>query len=285
MTDAHNTAIKGIAVVMTCHNRRNLTIACLRSLKEQTILSGETNKNGYSLSLWLLDDASTDGTAEAVKTEWPGAKIITGDGKRYWCGGMRDAWERAASTDPDYFLLMNDDTTLEHGALEQLLALAPTPEDEVIAVAAIADPRSGRVVFGGHKAHELTPVQPAGKAEHCDTMNANCALITRTVRRKLGGLHRAYTHSMGDFDYGFAATRHGIQIIQSPNILGFSEPNAVKGTWRDKDLNMIERLSLLWFSPTRGLPFLEWCTYCFRNHAWCWPYKCLSPTIRILTGK
>ncbi|NBO93936.1 MAG: glycosyltransferase family 2 protein [Planctomycetia bacterium] len=285
MTDTRDNVQMNIAVVMTCHNRRNLTIACLRSLKEQTILTGEAENKGYSLSLWLLDDASTDGTAEAVKKEWPGANITTGDGKRYWCGGMREAWERAAGADPDYFLLMNDDTTLEHDALEQLLRLAPTPEDRVIAVAAIADPRCGRVVFGGHKGHKLTPVQPAGKAEECDTMNANCTLITRAVRRSIGGLHSFYTHSMGDFDYGFAASRRGIRIVQSPKVLGFSEPNPTKGTWRDKELSKTERLELLWLSPTRGLPFLEWCTYCFRNHGWRWLYKCFSPTIRILAGK
>lgn len=274
-----------ISVLMACHNRQHQTLECLVSLQKQTILRASDASSKYDLALWLLDDASTDGTTNSVLKLWPDANILLGDGKCYWCGGMREAWKGAALLDPDYYLLINDDTTLTDNAVEELLFLVPTPEEPVIAVAAISDPRSGKTVFGGHKGHSPSPIQPKGYPEQCDTMNANCCLVPRAVYRKIGGLSNAYTHSMGDFDYGFKATRKGILILQSSRNLGFSTPNCETGSWRDRTLTTFQRLKLLWFSPTKGLPFFEWCIYCFKNYGWHSLIKCASPSIRILFGK
>lgn len=47
-----------IAVLMTCHNRRALTVRCLESLAAQP---------GFTASaLFLVDDGSSDGTGDAV---------------------------------------------------------------------------------------------------------------------------------------------------------------------------------------------------------------------------
>ncbi len=35
----------------------------------------------------------------------------------------------------------------------------------------------------------------------------------------------------------------------------------------------------------KGLPFREWCLYNRRNAGWIWPWRCLSPWLRILLGR
>jgi GT2 family glycosyltransferase len=273
-------AVCRIAVLLACHNRREKTVECLESLRLQQ--SSEVNSAPCQLEIFLLDDGSSDGTAEAALAVWPDANIIPGDGSLFWCGGMRVAWTEAAKTDPDYYLLVNDDTVLDPRALVQLIAVAPSPDDRVIAVAPILDPATGAVVFGGHVGHTGVPLQPNGQVQPCDTMNANCALIPRAVVRRIGMFHEAYTHAMGDFDYGFEASRAGMPVLLAPRTLGTSTPNPNTGTWRDRSLPKMSRLRLLWFSPKNGLPFLEWCTYCWRNHGWQWPLRCVSPTLRVL---
>ena len=312
-----------IAALLTCHNRRELTVACLRALRDQVLpgwnpagsggpvarggLKGESaspsspnsappsatsaqtsdfsfQPSDFSLEVFLVDDGSTDGTAEAVREIWPEANIIRGDGSLYWCGGMRVAWAEAAKADPDYYLLLNDDTIIAADAIAELLALAPSPHDEVIAVAPIADPETGEVACGGHLKHAPRPVIPLGSPATCDTMNANCVLVPRAVYQKIGIFHRIYTHAMGDLDYGFLATRNGIRVMQAGRVLGQSTTNTTERTWLDRNLPRRERFRLLWFSP-KGLPFREWATYCRRNMGWIWPYRCVSPALRILTGK
>ena len=272
-----------ITAILTCFNRREMTLSCLQALQAQE-LPPSIEGQPYQIELYLVDDASHDGTSAAVRSLWPDGKIIMGTGKLYWCGGMRLAWAAAAATNPEYYLLLNDDTNIFPNALRELLALAPTPQSRTIAVAPIADPDTSIVTFGGRMGSGKHPQQPNGKAQECDTMNANCVLVTRAVYKEIGLFHKAFTHSMGDFDYGFTARRHGISVIQAPYALGTCRPNSSDHTWLDRSLSRRERFRLLWCNP-KGLPFFEWATYVRRNAGWTWPYKAVSPALRILCGK
>src|SRR6266540_3289971 len=103
-----------VAAVMAAYNRRELTLACLRSLRAQ-------RAPGVTLDAFVLDDASTDGTGQAIAEEFPEAALLRGTGRLYWNGGMRTAFGAAIAGDYDYYLWMNDDTALHDGALAVLL--------------------------------------------------------------------------------------------------------------------------------------------------------------------
>ena len=236
---------------------------------------------GATMDYYLVDDGSTDGTAAAVAREFPAVRILAGDGSLYWCGGMRLAWRTAAADDPDYYLLLNDDTHLHPEALAGLLAVAGSPDREIIAVGAICDPATGVGTYGGRR-RDGGLVPAAGQPETCDTFNGNCALITRAVYAKRGMLHDRYTHAMGDFDYGFQATKYGIRVIQSPNYLGTCADNPPQGTWRDRSLSRTQRWKIL--ASPKYHPFFEWLEYNRRNSGIKWPLATISPWIRVLLG-
>ena len=73
-----------IAVLITCFNRRETTLRCLRALYEQELPAGAM------LRVVLTDDGSSDGTGDAVRTEFPGVVVLQGDGNQYWVGGTMD---------------------------------------------------------------------------------------------------------------------------------------------------------------------------------------------------
>mgnify|MGYP003386677852 CR=1 FL=1 len=102
-----------LAVLMTCHNRVENTMACLQSLKDQEPYDAST-------AILLVDDGSTDGTSSEVARMYPDVTIIQGDGSLYWCGGMRVAFAQAILKDYDFYLWLNDDTHLEKNALFRL---------------------------------------------------------------------------------------------------------------------------------------------------------------------
>jgi len=264
-----------IAALVTCYNRCVLTLTCLERLHQQDLPAGVT------LEIVLVDDGSRDGTADAVGKAFPEVHIIRGSGSLYWCGGMRLAWRAAAASDPDFYLLFNDDTALDRDALQALLELAGTPEERVIAVASIADESTGEANYG---AVSLTTgiLQPTD-ADRCDTFTANCALVPRAVYQELGILHEAYTHAMGDTDYGIQARKRGIEIRKSSRFLGTCGSNAVQGTWRDPTLPRLKRFRLL--QQPKGLPFREWLIFTRRNFGYKWTYYAISPFIRILAGR
>lgn len=264
-----------IAVLLTCFNRKETTLQCLR------VLAGQSLPEGFKMETVLVDDSSTDGTREAVEAEFPGVRLLVGDGSLFWCGGMRMAWREAAATDPDYYLLLNDDTHLDDGALSALLKIVGGPGRRTIAVAAICDPTTGLPTYGGMRRKTgLVPVN--GVPEICDTFNANAVLVPRAVYAELGVFHDAYTHGMGDFDYGYMATRKGIKVIQSGQFVGKCGRNALAGSWRDKGLSRAERWKRL--NSPKGLPFREWMEFNRRNAGCLWPLRAITPSIRVMLG-
>ena len=52
-----------VAAVMAAYNRRDLTLACLRSLRAQQV-------PGVALDVFVLDDASSDDTSEAIADQF-----------------------------------------------------------------------------------------------------------------------------------------------------------------------------------------------------------------------
>ncbi|PHK28356.1 hypothetical protein VF13_40810, partial [Nostoc linckia z16] len=119
--------MKKIAVLITSHNRKEKTVACLHALFNCSI------PTGYQINIFLVDDGSTDGTAEKVMFTFPAVRIINGNGDLYWNRGMHLAWRTALKSDTyDYFLWLNDDVTLFKTALEQLIVTSTILPDSII---------------------------------------------------------------------------------------------------------------------------------------------------------
>jgi len=74
-----------LAVLMAAHNRRDTTLLCLRSLFEGRL-------DNVHLSVTLVDDGSNDGTADAIRLQFPSVAIIHGDGTLFWSRAMALAW-------------------------------------------------------------------------------------------------------------------------------------------------------------------------------------------------
>jgi GT2 family glycosyltransferase len=98
--DGQRLRVIRIAVLMTCYNRREKTLACLRALKEATKAAAGISDT----DVYLVDDGCTDGTAEAVRLSFPNVQIVAGTGSLYWCGGMRLAWREAAKSRYDAYV-------------------------------------------------------------------------------------------------------------------------------------------------------------------------------------
>jgi GT2 family glycosyltransferase len=271
---------------MTVHNRVELTLACLRSLAAQH------DAAGADVTTYLLDDGSTDGTADRVAREHPDVVVLHGDGSFFWNGGMRVAMARARHDDPDHYLWLNDDTTLRPGALRQLLDTAEgagAPSAPVIVCGAVVDPETVRLSYSGVVRHGIRPmrfdgVAPTGRPEPVETMNGNCVLLSREVVRRVGNLDPTFRHAMGDYDYGLRARRAGATIWLAPDVLAECRANpgfvAGGGTLREE---------LARFRSTKHLPPSEWAhfTRAWAGPAWplAWAFPYLRRTARLLRDR
>jgi len=263
-----------VAILLTCHNRRDKTLTCLRNLYSQAL------PKGVSFRVFITDDGSTDGTSEAVAKEFPEVSIISGDGSLYWCGGMQASWKAALREDKfDYFLWLNDDTMLKPGAIADMLAAAM--KQFGIIVGSCHDPETGEWTYGGRatadgkKSLAGTPVLPAATAQLCQQLNGNVVLVPKTVVDLVGTFSERFTHAIGDFDYGFRALDAGIPLIIPPNYQATCTSNPMPA-WCNPGTPFLKRLAL--FNNPKGINFPEFMAFCYRHFG----FNCLLTGVKII---
>lgn len=252
-----------LAALLTSFNRKPQTLACLAALVSQASQERE-------ISIFLTDDGSTDGTAEAVRSAHPEAAVIPGNGQLYWAAGMAAADRAAAATDPDYYLWLNDDTVLDPGALDVMFEIS-AGHPEPIVVAATRDPATGALNYGGRLrlgAHpqKFRSIQESDEVREVDAFNGNCVLLPRSVRRSVGPIDGEFPHYYADDDYSLRAGALGIKILQAPGTLACCPSNPPRqrssgfvSAWRDLQ------------SP-KGLPWRGQVRYLKRHGDWRWPF-------------
>lgn len=267
-----------IAAVMAAYNRRDLTLACLHSLWAQ-------KAPGVALDAFVLDDASSDGTSEAITEQFPEVKLLHGNGELYWSGGMRSAFAAAMAGDYDYYLWMNDDTCLDDGALAVLLVterrVRERGDQAVIVAGSTRHPDTGELTYGGVvRPYRWRPlrfelVSPGDALRPCETMNGNTVLIPREVVRRVGNIDPAFVQQMGDYDYGLRARAAGCSIWIAPGTIGTCASHPERRT--DQQL-LIEEWRRLW--STRELPPGPWAVFTRRWAGKLWPLFWLSPYLK-----
>ncbi len=257
-----------VAVIMTCHNRRSLTLRCLEALR-----TAQEHATGVvTVDVFLVDDGCTDGTAATVAEQFPGVTIIRGSGSLYWCGGMRLAWAVASQAgDYESYLWLNDDVQL---LPDSLLVLVRTQERarretgrHAIVVGATQDEAGCCTSYGEMGPHGVIPAGDAARPIEC--FNGNIVLVPFEVFREVGNLSRAFTHGFGDIDYAFRARRRGIPIWLAPGHLGSCALNNVS-RWERREIPLLERLAAL-HRPT-GCPPWELAFITMRHGGWWFPY-------------
>jgi GT2 family glycosyltransferase len=271
-----------IAVLMASHNRRSHTIDCLSALFDRVI--GED----IPIEVILVDDGSTDGTAEEVRARFPDVRILSGSGALYWSGAIRLAIAAAMQGNYTHCLLLNDDTNLYPHALSTLVRtmknLTARDGRQPIVVGTTEDPEHKVYSYGGRKclrpgnALYQAPVAPDLDPRPCDTFNGNCVLIPAQAMRLLGNLDPAFSHGMGDFDLGLRARNLGIAVFVAPGFVGACRTNSGKGSWLDETLPVGRRWRLL-LGP-KGLPPKEWLVFTSRHAGALWPIYWLNPYLR-----
>jgi GT2 family glycosyltransferase len=257
---------KNIAVLITCHNRREKTLSCLKSL-----YGAEWPKN-VLFDVYLVDDGSTDGTSNEVNNKFPHVNVILGSGNLFWNKGMYLAWETATRTEEyDFYLWLNDDTMLSASALLELMecyeeALKTDKQPAIIVGACQAFEGSNIFSYGGH--NKSGPVIPNGNIQTCMYINGNTTLISKDIYSKLGNLSADYTHSIGDSDYGFRAIKAGFKCYTTKNYVAICPPHEELSDWCNPNLTLTQRWKSL-HSP-KGLNIKEYLI--FRKKFWGWKW-------------
>jgi GT2 family glycosyltransferase len=269
-----------IAALLTCHNRCRETLACLRSIY------GNVLPKSTQLDVFLVDDGSTDGTSDQVRTHFSGVRLLHGDGTLFWNKGMHCAFGAAIAKGYDYYLWVNDDTLLFADAIDRLLSTTEQVRREsagpVIMVGSTRNAETGEATYGGRvRRRPLQPlwydlVIPEDRPLPCDTMNGNCVLIPSDVASRVGNLDPTFTHAIGDYDYGLRASKAGVGIWVAPGFVGTGSRNPVSRNHVHRS-NESLRDRLRRITAPKNFPLREWWIYTYRHAGLLWILHWLSP--------
>ncbi|HYP21823.1 MAG TPA: glycosyltransferase family 2 protein, partial [Chloroflexia bacterium] len=119
-----STASYDLSIIIVSWNVRDLLIQCL------TALSSEQVQGALRIEIIVVDNASTDGSAEAVKA-FPGVKLIANRRNQGYGRANNQGFQAARGR---YLMVMNPDTVPQSESLEALVEFAEAhPEAGIVA--------------------------------------------------------------------------------------------------------------------------------------------------------
>jgi len=111
--------IPSVSVIVVSYNTKEMTLACLKSIFEQT--------QSTTFEILLLDNASSDGSVQAIRSEFSDSvNIVASDKNLGFAAGNNLISKRAVG---DYILLLNPDTVVLDRAIDRLVAFAQSWPD------------------------------------------------------------------------------------------------------------------------------------------------------------
>ncbi len=247
--------MNNIAVLMTCHNRRPITIACLSRLFECR----------SDVDVFCVDDDSSDGTYSAIHDSFPQVHLIRGNGNLYWCRGMRRAWEVAReSRDYDYYVWLNDDLMLYSCAFNEIIECSNHYENKAIISGLVQDELSGGPIYGGYD-EKQNLIIANGSNNKIHRLNGNFVIVPRYVFEKIGYFDRAFHHDIGDVDYGYTAQELGIPVLSTRCYIGSSKASLKQKNLRIRKngVGVLDRFRAL-YSPLGAPPSIHF--YFIKKH-------------------
>ncbi|MEO8885723.1 MAG: glycosyltransferase [Mucilaginibacter sp.] len=253
-----------IAALASSFNRLKKTSAFLSSLLSQQV------PDNYLLDVYLLDDKSTDGTADYVRKNFSTVTVVYGTGSLFWAGSMRTLWDHAkAAASYDLFLLLNDDVELFDDAIVNLIAAYnKRPQSPAVIIGTVRGFTEDEITYGGRKLTSRTTgdsklVTPdKTELKECELGNANIMLVDKGTVDKIGVLSAQFTHGGADYDYTMRAVEAGIKVYVAPGFYGYCE-NDHGLPWLSSEHSLKERIKYL-YSP-KGLAYKEYLFY-IRKH-------------------
>lgn len=221
-----------VYIIVLNYNRREDTLDCLSSLFRMDY---------PNFKVLMVDNASSDGTADAVRNTYPQAEVLQNEKNLMYAGGNNAGIKFAIEHGADWVLLLNNDTVVDERLLSEMVdAAIAHPEAGVLGPMIYYYPPEGG---GGSKVRQ--PAQPAkiwyaggivklwmgltahrglrekdtgqyGKIEATDYVTGCAMLISRACLDKVELLDTAYGMYSEDADFSLRASSAGFSLLFVP---------------------------------------------------------------------
>ena len=233
-----------VLLIVTCYNRKSLTLKFLKSLSEKNI------SPVIEVHTVIMDDSSPDGTGEAVKQNFPEVEVIYGNGHLYWAGGVRLVLKHLSYRikEFDAILFANDDIEFENDAIFQMAELAHS-RNAIVGGTVLT--RDGRIESTGSRLGLLCKpkvrlVVANGNVQECQLLPGHILYVPTVIFNKVG-IDPNLPYRFIDLEMTLRASRDGIPVLLAPKPLAvtndfhdyYKETSSMRGSIRELTRNIL----------------------------------------------
>lgn len=215
---------QSIFIVIPVHNRKDITLKCLKNLAIQGALD--------DFKVLIVDDGCTDGTPAAVQAQYPQTHVITGHGNLWWTGAIEYGMRHAYAHNADYMFWLNDDTLPAPGTLNKLICFCDLHSR---CIASSQCYYAGMHTYGGQIRQRFCQIPihaEPGEVVSCDALDGNLVCIPRSVIDDVGyPLGRHVPHYGGDNLYTWIAKQAGYDLCLLGDAISTCPNNHPKISW------------------------------------------------------
>lgn len=206
-----------VHVLIPAHNNKPEVLEVLHCLQRQ---------RHAEIEVVVVDDGSTDGTAEEVQSRFSRVRVLRGNGQLWWTGanvlGVSDIMERAR--EGDFILLLNNDVSTDDDYVSELVGCSEHLERAMVGSTIVDDERRDRMVAGLRLDRRLriTERTDASAIRRCDyddevdVLPGRGTLVPIEVFQRIGTFnHRCLPHYGADYEFSIRARRAGVKLAVS----------------------------------------------------------------------
>lgn len=224
---------KIITIIIPVFNGLKYTKSCLFTLNR--LLSGIT-ANDIEFEIVVVNDGSSDGTAEWIRDNYLPVHLLHGNGSLWWSGGINKGVDFALNTlNTEYILWWNNDIQPAADYFEQLIKLIDSIDVNIIIGSKIFilnenkiwgmggkfNPHNGRRFMYGEQQKDNDDY---GRPIFVDWFPGMGTLLHRKVFDKIGLLdEKNFPQYHGDSDFTFRARKAGFKLIAFPQLVIYND--------------------------------------------------------------
>ncbi len=209
--------MKVITIILNT-NRREDTLACLASLTQNTYPHQH---------IIVLDNASTDGSVEAIRQRFPAVQLIELVENKGYAGNNNVGIEAALAQNADWVFVLNEDTILHPDCLRQMMEVARGNPHIGVIGPMVYHHNEPKIIqtAGGYmnrfwEAKHIAENQPDqgqfANVHDVDWISGCAILVKREVIQQVGVLDERFFYYWEETEWCMRAKKAGWQIVQVP---------------------------------------------------------------------
>lgn len=184
----------------------------------------------------VVDDGSSDGTADAIHSQFPEVVVLTGSGSLWWTGatnlGIRYARQNWSPDVQNFILTLNDDTEVPDHYLKTLLTAYQANKPCIVGSVSVDIQPPHRLLYAGTGMNLWFPhindwaatrfqnsyesLRAMGPYVFSESLPGRGTLIPQTVFEQIGLFDEEhFQHYMADLDFTVSARKAGFSLVVS----------------------------------------------------------------------